>query len=53
VQDLFGSDRLTHVFRDGSDRPAELIDRLREAVRAHEHGEATGDDQTLVAARVL
>jgi sigma-B regulation protein RsbU (phosphoserine phosphatase) len=50
---LFGVDRLTRVFRDGGDRPAELIDRLREAVRAHEHGEAAGDDQTLVAARVL
>ena len=31
--DLFGVDRLTRVLRDGGDRPAELIDRLREAVR--------------------
>ena len=53
AEDLFGVDRLTRVFRDGGDRPAELIDRLREAVQAHEHGEAAGDDQTLVAARVL
>ena len=33
--------------------PAELIDRLRKAVRAHEQGEAAEDDQTLVAARVF
>ena len=50
---LFGVDRLTRVFRDGGDRPAELIDRLREAVRAHVNGEAAEDDQTLVAARVF
>lgn len=53
AEDLFGVDRLTRVFRDGGDRPAKLIDRLREAVRAHEHGQAAGDDQTLVAAQVL
>ena len=52
-EDLFGVDRLTRLFRDGGNRPAELIDRLRAAVLAHEHGEAAGDDQTLVAARVL
>jgi len=51
--DLFDSDRLTRVFRDGGDGPPELIERLRGAVRAHQHGEAAGDDQTLVAARVL
>ncbi len=53
TEDLFGVDRLTRAFRNGGDRPADLIDRLREAVRAHERGEAAGDDQTLVAARVL
>jgi sigma-B regulation protein RsbU (phosphoserine phosphatase) len=53
AEDLFGVDRLMRVFRDGGNRPAELVDRLRTAVRAHEHGEAAGDDQTLVAARVL
>jgi sigma-B regulation protein RsbU (phosphoserine phosphatase) len=53
TQDLFGSDRLTQMLRDDGDRPAELIDRLRGAVRAHEHGQAAGDDQTIVAARVL
>lgn len=52
-EDLFGDDRLTRVFRDGGDRPAELIARLREAVRAHVHRETAEDDQTLVAARVL
>ena len=51
--DLFGDERLTRLFHHQSDRPAELIDRLRAAVRAREHGEAAGDDQTLVAARVL
>jgi sigma-B regulation protein RsbU (phosphoserine phosphatase) len=49
----FGVDRLARVFLDGSDRPAELIDRLRAAVRAHEDGQPGEDDQTLVAARVL
>ena len=53
AEDLFGIDRLTRAFGDGGDRPEELIDRLRDAVRAHEHGQAAGDDQTLVAARVL
>jgi serine phosphatase RsbU (regulator of sigma subunit) len=49
----FGVDRLTRVFRDGGGRPAELIDGLRAAVRAHEQGNAAEDDQTLVAARVF
>jgi len=53
AEDLFGVDRLMRVFRDGRDRPTELIDGLREAVRTHQHGEAARDDQTLVAARVL
>src|SRR5271170_3922311 len=51
--DLFEQDRLKRVFRDGGNRPAELIERLRQAVRAHEHGQIARDDQTLVAARVL
>jgi sigma-B regulation protein RsbU (phosphoserine phosphatase) len=50
---LFGVDRLMRVFRDGGDRPAELIDRLREAVRAHVHSETAEDDRTVVAARVF
>ena len=50
---LFGVDRLTRVFRDGGDRPAELINRLREAVRAHMHSETAEDDQTIVAASVF
>ncbi len=53
AEDLFGIDRLTRAFRDGGDRPAELIDSLRDAVQAHEHGQAARDDQTLVAAGVL
>jgi sigma-B regulation protein RsbU (phosphoserine phosphatase) len=51
--DLFGIDRLTRVFQDEGDRPVELVDRLRAAVRSHEHGQTARDDQTLVAARVL
>jgi sigma-B regulation protein RsbU (phosphoserine phosphatase) len=51
--DLFEQDRLTRVFRDGGERPAELIERLRKAVRAHEQGQNPSDDQTLVAARIL
>jgi hypothetical protein len=53
AKELFGSDRLTRAFRDGGDRPGEHIDRLRAAVKAHLHGDAATDDQTLVAARVL
>jgi sigma-B regulation protein RsbU (phosphoserine phosphatase) len=51
--DPFELDRLTRIFRDGGDRPAELIQRLRKAVRTHEQGQSPKDDQTLVAARVL
>jgi sigma-B regulation protein RsbU (phosphoserine phosphatase) len=51
--DQFDPRRLMCVFRDSGDRPAELIDRLRQVVRAHEHGQVARDDQTLVAARVL
>ncbi len=49
----FGVDRLTRVFRDDGDRPAELIDRLCEAVRAHMHSETAEDDRTIVAACVF
>jgi sigma-B regulation protein RsbU (phosphoserine phosphatase) len=51
--DLFESDRLNRVVSDGGNRPAELIERLRTAVRVHEQGEAARDDQTMLAARVL
>lgn len=50
---LFDRDRLMRAFREAGDRPAGIIDFLRHAVRAHEHGQAALDDQTLVAARVL
>jgi sigma-B regulation protein RsbU (phosphoserine phosphatase) len=53
TEDRFEQDRLTRVLGDGGDRPAELIDRLREAVRAHEQGQTASDDQTLVAVRAL
>jgi sigma-B regulation protein RsbU (phosphoserine phosphatase) len=51
--DPFEQDRLMRIFRDGGDAPAELIQRLRTAVRAHEQGQSPKDDQTLVVARVL
>ena len=51
--DLFDSDRLLRVLRDGGDRPAAVIDRLRSAVRTHEIGEPPRDDQAVVAMRVL
>jgi sigma-B regulation protein RsbU (phosphoserine phosphatase) len=50
--DLFGRERLTRVMRESCGGPAGLIDRLRAAVAAHEHGQPAPDDQTLVAARV-
>jgi sigma-B regulation protein RsbU (phosphoserine phosphatase) len=53
AQGLFGTEPLERMFRDGSDRPAEIIGRLREAVQMHRGGEAARDDQTLVAVRIL
>ena len=41
------------AFGDGGDGPAEVIDRLRAAVRAHQQGQPALDDQTLVFARAL
>jgi sigma-B regulation protein RsbU (phosphoserine phosphatase) len=51
--DLFGMDRLARALRVGPDRPSELIDQIRHALRSHEDGTAARDDRTLVAARVL
>jgi sigma-B regulation protein RsbU (phosphoserine phosphatase) len=51
--DLFQQDRLTRALLEGGDRPVELVERLRQAVRAHEQGQAPKDDQTLVVARAL
>jgi sigma-B regulation protein RsbU (phosphoserine phosphatase) len=53
AQDLFGIERLTREFRVGGDRPAELINRLQQAVRTHTGNQAARDDQTLVAVRIL
>ena len=53
ANELFDRARLMRVFRNAGDRPAELIARLRHAVRSHEHDHAALDDQTLLAARVL
>ncbi len=52
-KNMFEQENLMRVFREGSDRPAQLIQRLREAVRRHRKGEPAEDDQTLVAVRVL
>jgi sigma-B regulation protein RsbU (phosphoserine phosphatase) len=51
--DLFSQKRLTLAFGNAGGRPAEVIDRLRAAVHAHQHGQPAPDDQTLVLARVL
>jgi len=51
--DLFGDHRLRRVFQDAWEEPAEIIERLRTAVRAHERFQQARDDQTLVAVRVL
>jgi sigma-B regulation protein RsbU (phosphoserine phosphatase) len=52
-QDQFGIPRLTSMLRDGPDRPAELVDRVQQAVRSHHGGQAPKDDETLVAIRIL
>jgi sigma-B regulation protein RsbU (phosphoserine phosphatase) len=52
-EDLFGLERLERIVRESYDGPADLIDRLRAAVRAHQQWKPASDDQTLVAARVL
>ena len=50
----FSQERLTRAFGNcGGDGPAEVIDRLRTAVRAHQQGQPVLDDQTLVLARAL
>src|SRR5258705_6616876 len=49
----FGLDTLARVFGDSGVSPAQLIGRLREAVRVHEQGELREDDQTLVALRAV
>jgi sigma-B regulation protein RsbU (phosphoserine phosphatase) len=51
--DLFGEHRLRRVFQDAWEEPAEIIERLRAAVTAHERFQHSHDDQTLVAVRVL
>jgi sigma-B regulation protein RsbU (phosphoserine phosphatase) len=50
---MFEQERLARMLDEINSRPAELITQLRQAVRAHEQGQAAKDDQTLVAARVL
>jgi sigma-B regulation protein RsbU (phosphoserine phosphatase) len=49
----FEQTRLARAFRDGGDRPAQIVEHLRQAVRIHEEGQMPRDDQTLVAARVV
>jgi sigma-B regulation protein RsbU (phosphoserine phosphatase) len=50
--DLFGLQRLRNTMLNARGGPAELIDVVRAAVRAHQHGQPALDDQTIVAARV-
>jgi phosphoserine phosphatase RsbU/P len=49
----FSPQRLTRAFDNGGDDPAEVIDRLRASVSAHQQGQPAVDDQTLVLARAL
>ena len=51
--EMFSEDRLRRALGDGDNGPAEVIERLRAAVRAHQANEPAVDDQTLVAARAL
>jgi sigma-B regulation protein RsbU (phosphoserine phosphatase) len=51
--DLFEQRRLRRVLQDAGEEPVEMIERLRAAVEAHQHGQHARDDQTLVVARVL
>jgi phosphoserine phosphatase RsbU/P len=51
--DLFSQERLTRAFDNAGGDPTEVIDRLRAAVHAHQHGQPAPDDQTLVLARAL
>jgi uncharacterized membrane protein len=47
---MFEQQRLMRIFKNSGDAPAELIERLREAVKAYEQGVSAQDDQPLVAA---
>jgi sigma-B regulation protein RsbU (phosphoserine phosphatase) len=51
--DEFSPERLTRAFGSAGGGPAEVIDRVRAAVHAHQHGQPAPDDQTLVLARAL
>jgi serine phosphatase RsbU (regulator of sigma subunit) len=51
--EMFSQDKLMRAFGDGRHGPAEVIDRLRAAARAHQQDKPATDDQTLVAALVL
>jgi sigma-B regulation protein RsbU (phosphoserine phosphatase) len=51
--DLFAQERLNRAFGNAGGGPAEVIDRVRVAVHAHQHGQPAPDDQTLVLARAL
>ena len=51
--EMFEQHRLRRILQDAEKEPAELIERLRAAVQAHENGGPSRDDQTLLVARVL
>jgi sigma-B regulation protein RsbU (phosphoserine phosphatase) len=50
--DLFGIERLIALLGDEPAHPAELVERLRQAVSHFRGGQDATDDQTIVAARV-
>jgi sigma-B regulation protein RsbU (phosphoserine phosphatase) len=48
---MFGSDRLAALIAAGSDEPAEVIARVREALFEHQDSDTGVDDQTLLVVR--
>jgi phosphoserine phosphatase RsbU/P len=50
--ELFDESRLSRFLRDEIATPTRLIEQIRGAVRAYEHGRPAADDQTLAAVRV-
>lgn len=53
AEEFLSQHQLIRVLGDGSNAPAEVVERLRRAVVAHQQCKKAPDDQTLVAARVL
>lgn len=50
---MFGPEGIEQSLRGGIDSPQAVIDRVCDALRAHQRGRHPADDQTLVAAQVV